>query len=401
LVKLIHDKELDLDSNSDPDGENSGLTSNSRFYYPISSKSLLSTLDLNDYDYLAQLPNYHLDGSFGVDKVRLSLTLDPNSVVHADFLDKVYGSSGIKTNGTVKLPGQPGIYMSWPDTGKQIMSITFNPSNFSRKDGWEICPPPMLAKYSEEVIRAVLSLGDPQARPSFMAEEEWGVIGPWPRDWTAHVGISMLHLARDFRVTDSRFDLEQMRSFKPLRMGAVKLVLGADGKVETVTHTCGKDTARHQVYDKHRERKKALANKKQVKVAIDPIPEGTFRYEVQIPRVALRKSHIDKLDVLIPDRINKIALNYWANSNYQSPLIWEGQIATEMGTVLSDTEIAESLQLIRNQALGVSMNYSPAELRRIERLIKKAGVSKKVRLTSQGMPYGHLDFISGEIALLS
>lgn len=396
----MHEQEQDLDSISDLDGENPGLTSNSRFYYPISSKSLLSTLDVGDLNYLAQLPSYLLDGSFGVDKVRLSLTIDPNSVVHVDFLDNVYGSSGNKTNGTVKLPGQPGIYLSWPDTGKQIMSITFNPSNFSRKDGWEICPPPMLAKYSEEVIRAVLALGDPQARPSFMAGEPWGVIGPWPKDWTTHVGISLLHLARDFRITDKRFDLEQMKGFKPVRMGAVKLVLGADGKVETVTHTCGKDTARHQVYDKHRERKKALANKKQVKVATDAIPEGTFRYEVQIPRVALRKSHIDKLDVLIPDRINKIALSYWANSNYQSPLIWEGQIATEMGTVLSDTEIAESLQLIRNQALGVSMNYSPKDLRRIEKLIKKAGVSKKTRLTSQGMPYGYLDFATGGITPL-
>ena len=46
------------------------------------------------------------------------------------------------------------------------------------------------------------------------------------------------------------------------------------------------------------------------------------------------------------------------------------------------------------------MDYSVSDLRRIEKLIKKAGVSKKQDLASQGMPYGHLDFISGEIVPL-
>ena len=300
----------------------------------------------------------------------------------------------------MKLPDQPSVYMSWPDTGKQIMSITFNPSNFSRKDGYEICPPSKLGHYVEVVIRAVLKLGDPQARPEFMENAPWGEVDPWPRNWTSFIGVSLLHLARDMKITDSRFCLEQMKMFKPVRMSAVKLILGSDGKVETVTHVCGKDTARHQIYDKHKERKKALANKKKLKVVTDPVPEGTFRYEIQIPRVSLRNSHITTLDLLIPERINKMALLYWDKSNYHRPLVWEGQIATEMSTVLTSTEVAESLQFIRNHALGVSMDYSVSDLRRIEKLIKKAGVSKKQDLASQGMPYGHLDFISGEIVPL-
>lgn len=400
MVKLMHEQEQNLDSISDLDGEISRLTSNSRFYSPISSKSLLSTLDVNDELYLSQLPGYLVDGSFGVDMIRISLTIDPNSVVHADFLSNIYGSDGNKTNGRVKLPDQPSVYMSWPDTGKQIMSITFNPSNFSREDGFEICPPAKLGEYVELVIRAVLYLGDPQARPDFMANAPWGEVDPWPRNWPSYIGVSLLHLARDLRIPDSRFCLEQMKMFKPVRMGAVKLILGTDGKIETLTHVCGQDTARHQIYDKHKERKKALANKKKIKVVTDPIPQGTYRYEIQIPRVALRKSHITTLDLLIPERINKIALNYWASSNYHRPLIWEGQIATEMSTVLTSAEVAESLQYIRNQALGVAMDYTPSELRRIEKLIKKAGVSMKRELSSQGMPYAHLDFISGGLVAL-
>jgi hypothetical protein len=233
-----------------------------------------------------------------------------------------------------------------------------------------------------------------------MENAPWGEVEPWPRNWTEFIGISNIHLARDLIITDPRFNLEQMRLLKPRRMGAVKLVIGADGEVETVTHTAGKDTPRHQIYNKYRERKKLLGSNKQVKSASAPITEGTFRYEVQVPRVALRNSHISTLDVMTPERIKKMALGYWANSNYSKPLIWEGQIASEMSTVLSDVEIAESLQYIRNQHLGVQMNYSAKETRRIERLIKKAGVSQKKKLYTQGLPYGSMDFESGGLIAL-
>ena len=401
MVKLdyVQDRQ-DRSSLSVLDSKKSGLTSNSRFYSPISSISTLSTLDTLDIDYLESLPSYLVDGSFGIDMVRISLTVDPNSVVHADFLSKVYGSDGNKTNGRVRLPGQPNVYMFWPDTGKQVMSLNFNPSNFSRKDGFEICPPVLLSHYVEVVIRAVLTLGDPLARPSFMEKEPWGVIGPWPRNWTEFIGISNLHLARDMTINDPRFNLEQLRRLKPKRMGAVRLTIGEDGEVETVSHTAGKDTPRHQIYNKTRERKKLLESKKKVKAASTPVPEGTFRYEIQIPRVALRKSHIYTLDVMTPERIKKMALGHWDNSNYSTPLIWEGQIATEMSTVLTDSEIAESLQYIRNQHLGVQMNYSEKEVKKIERMIKKARVSQKKKLSVQGLPYGSLDFESGGLIAL-
>jgi len=401
MVKLDYEQDRqDRSSLSVLDSSKSGLTSNSRFYSPISSISTLSNLDVTDTQYLESLPSYMVDGSFGVDMVRISLIVDPDSVVHADFFSNVYGSNGNKTSGTVKLPGQPNVYMFWPDTGKQIMSLHFNPSNFSRMDGLEICPPVLLGHYVGNVIKSVLKLGDPQARPIFMENAPWGEVEPWPRNWTEFIGISNIHLARELSITDPRFDLEQLRLLKPKRMGAVKLVIGADGEVETVTHTAGKDTPRHQIYNKYRERQKLLGSNKRVKSADAPVPEGTFRYEIQVPRVALRKSHIYTLDVMTPERIKKMTLGYWGNSNYSSPLIWEGQIATEMSTVLTDTEIAETLQYIRNQHLGVQMNYSDKEVKKLERLIKKVGVSQKKKLITQGLPYGSLDFESGGLIAL-
>jgi hypothetical protein len=381
-------------------GGDTALNSNSKFYSPKLSIPTLSTIDPLDEAYLESLPSYMQDGTFGIDMVRLSLFVDPNSVVHADFLSKIWGSNGIKTRGTVKLPGQPNIHMFWPDTGKQMMTLTFNPSNFSRPFGYEICPPVLLGKFIEFAIREVLNFGDPQARPDFMSHEPAGVIGPWPRNWTEHISISTLHAARDLLINDPRFDLRQFECIKPTRMGAVKLIHGSDGSVETVTHIVGKDTARHQIYDKYKERTKLLASKKKVKSAKDPVPKGTFRYEIQVPRVALRNSHIYTLDVMTPDRIQKMALGYWDNSNYGSPLIWAGQVAVEMATVLTDTEVAEAIQYINNHQLGVRMNYSSKDCRRIEGLIKKSGFSMKKKLTQQGLPYGSLDFESGGITLI-
>jgi len=145
-------------------------------------------------------------------------------------------------------------------------------------------------------------------------------------------------------------------------------------------------------------RQKLLASKKRFKAATDPVPEGTFRYEIQVPRVALRKNHIYTLDLLTPDRIHKMGLSYWDNSNYGNPLTWAGQAAVEMGTVMSDTEVAETIQYINNVQLGVPMSYSKKDQKRIEGLIKKSGFSMKKPLHQQGLPYGSLDFKSGGLS---
>jgi hypothetical protein len=400
MAKLLHAQDAEELNPSDLDGGKSLLNSNSRFYSPNSSIKTLTTLNTLDENYLASLPSYMVDGSFGVDMVRISLVVDPNSVVHADFLSNVYGSDGNKTNGTVKLPGQPNVYMFWPDTGRQIMTLQFNPSNFSRAHGLEICPPVLLGHFIKHVIQQVLALGDPQARPDFMASAPWGAVEPWPQNWYEFVYLSNIHFARDMVISDPRFDLRQLELLKPKRMGAVKLILGSDGSVETVTHTAGKDTAKHQIYDKHKERQKLLASKKKTKVVTDPIPKGTFRYEVQMPRVALRKIHIKTLDVMTPERIQKMALGYWANSNYGSPLIWAGQVAAEMGTVMSFTETAEAIHYINNLQLGVPINLPRKEQKRIEGLIKSSGFSIKKPLCQQGLPYGSLDFKTGSLSLI-
>jgi len=71
MVKLDYEQDRqDRSSLSVLDSKKSGLTSNSRFYSPISSISTLANLDVTDTQYLESLPSYMIDGSFGVDMVR-------------------------------------------------------------------------------------------------------------------------------------------------------------------------------------------------------------------------------------------------------------------------------------------------------------------------------------------
>jgi len=369
------------------------LNSNSKFLQPDLG---IQHTNIADEGYLSQLSPYMLDGSFGVDRIRITFLMDPNSVTQPIFLSNIWGSRSSKVRGTVKLPGQPDIYMHWPDNGDQFMTLDFNPSNFSRADQYEICPPGLLLHYVEMVIREVLLLGELGSRPIFMAHQPYDVLGPWPSNWTSHIKVHGLHLARDLRVSDSRFSLEQMRLMKPQRMSCVTLhVNPKDGEVETVTHPASKTTARHLIYNKSKERKKALASTRRNKAVFSPVADGTFRYEVQMPARALKDKHIFALDTLTPERLEMMALNFWAASNYSSPLVWEGQLSSDLSAKLSDLESAQVIQYLNNIRLGLDMNYSKSEIAKIELVLGKYGLSTKKSMSKMGNSYGNLDFTAG------
>ena len=371
------------------------LNSNSKFLQPDLD---IQHTNIADEGYLSQLSPYMLDGSFGVDRIRITFLMDPNSVTQPIFLSNIWGSRSSKVRGTVKLPGQPDIYMHWPDNGDQFMTLEFNPSNFSRIDQFEICPPVLLLHYVEMVIREVLLLGEPGSRPIFMSHQPHDVLGPWPSNWTSLIKVHGLHLARDLNISDPRFSLEQLRQTKPQRMSCVTLYVNAkDGDIETVTHPASKTTARHMIYNKSKERKKAIASKKRNKAVFLPVPDGTYRYKVQMPARSLKDRHIFTLDALTPERLEKMVLNFWAASNYSTPLVWEGQIPSDLSVKLSDLESAQVIQYLSNIRLGVTMNYSKDEIAKIEEVIAQLGLSGKKNKNTVPASYGNLDFAAGEL----
>lgn len=283
-------------------------TSKSKFY------SLEDIQKLED-PYLRSLPKYLLDGTMGIDGLTISLSLDEDSIDLGYFLFNLIGK-GNKTKGAVPLPGMPSAWIFWPSTDiRQKLKMKFNPSNFSRADGFEICPPPLLFYYVEKAIRAILQKGDPGARPLFMANEPHGVVAPWPENWPQEIEVFQVHYAKDIVTSDPNFSMELLQDIRP-KYAKATLTYRNEKVLETISHPHSKKVVKHSFYDKYRERKKLLLSKKKYRNSYDSVREGTKRYEVQIPRAELKKINHTTLDVLSIDRINKVIKNQWKLSNY-------------------------------------------------------------------------------------
>ena len=283
-------------------------TSKSQFYSP---KDIHTIKD----PYLQGLPKYMTDGSFGIDGLTISLALDENSIELAVFLANLIGK-GNKTKGAVRLPKMPSVWIFWPSTDvRQRLKVNFNPSNFSRVDGFEICPPPLLFYYVEKALKTILSKGDPGARPLFMAKKTYGVVEPWPEGWPAEIEVFQVHYARDVIITDPGFSMDLLQDTKP-KYAKATLAYRNAGVIETISHPHSKKVAKHTFYDKYREREKLLASKKKYRDSYEPVLKGTKRYEVQVPRAELKKFHHETLDVFDIERIIKAIKHYWKLSNY-------------------------------------------------------------------------------------
>ncbi len=388
----MYANEFPYDGNTIAESSDAGLISNSKFYYPSNLK------DTNTDPILGDMPGYALDGRMGIDRLVFSLVVDPDSISLNDFLARIFGE-GNKTRGAVQLPGFPSIWVSWPDTvSRPYMKIDFNPSNFSRLDGFEICPPPLLLYYVKMVIQLLLAIGDESARPIFMATHSQGVLDPWPADWPTCIEIFEVHYARDFHIIDNRFHIEQIQDFKPQRARGV-CGIRDEGTLETVTHVHGKDSPVHKFYDKHRERKRLRKSKKRWSRTYKDLPAGTYRYEIELPRAVLRKINHKTLDVLTAERIIKTARNYWGNSNYSRPLIWEGESLSLLAKKYGHEEASKVLMYAHAERLRLTNFGNEKERRRYLRRLREFGLKTSIPFWKQGAAYGHLDFESGSLLI--
>jgi hypothetical protein len=280
----------------------------SQFYSPLDIYELKDT-------YLKSLPEFMRDGTFGVDTLTISLALDEDSIDLGSFLENLIGK-GNKTKGAVALADMPSPWIFWPSTGpNQRLRININPSNFSRQDGFELCPPILLLYYVKTAIRTILLKGDPMARPDFVRDLPYGEIEPWPENWASGVDVFEVHYARDIQLNGSDFDLEMLEDQKP-KYAKATLVYRNEGIVETISHPGSKSVVKYSIYDKYRERQRILKSKKRYKNSYKPVPIGTKRFETKIPRAELKKKGYTTLDVFTPERILKSSSLHWKRSNY-------------------------------------------------------------------------------------
>lgn len=360
---------------------------------------------LNTYQYQPSSPsrsqehagiagNLLTDGTIGVDKIRISVALDPDSIALDTFLARLLGEWG-KRGGKVRVPNLPEVYIGW-DYKRSILYMEFNPSRFVWHIGLSLCPLAWLIDLTGWVMQTVLKFGDPQARPLFATEKVNKKTGEiqivYPVDWADEVWVSLLHLAGDFKALDEKFSLSQLEGVQPSRTKAA-LSYRNKGVLNTLTHVASAKTTRVSLYNKFNER--------QGKPEPDapPVPPNTYRFEVQLPRKSIAKSHLARLGGCTESNTAARLSQKWKDSGFHKDLVWEGSMVHVIhSSQLSNTEKNELIGYQLACQYGVpSSNYEPEEIERLERLTESFRITKAIPLTKQGPSYGHLELESASL----
>jgi len=335
--------------------------------------------------------NLLTDGSIGVDKIRISVALDPDSIALNDFLYKLLGEWG-KRGGKVRIPNFPEVYIGW-DYKRSIMYLEFNPSRFVWHIGISLCPFSWLIDLTGWVMQTVLKFGDPKARPLFATEQVDKKTGEillvYPEDWANEVWVSLLHLSADFKALDKKFSLSQLEGVQPSRTKAA-LSYRNKGILNTLTHVASAKTTRVSLYNKFNER--------QGKPEPDapPVAPNTYRFEVQLPRKSIAKASLGRLGGCTESNSAARLLQKWKDSGFHKDLVWEGAMVQVIhSSQLSNTEKNELIGYQLACQYGVPLsNYDPKDIVRLDRLTESFRITKTLPITAQGPSYGHLELES-------
>ena len=398
---------------------NTDVNSSSRYTYSELTQSQDQALDSNRGLYLQEsieYPNgnyshtasasqdaiaergaaYLHNGTCGVDKTRISVRIQPETVHIKSFMDNLlkHPKGGDSVDGIAKIPNFPEIFVKWDYLNCRLI-LEFNPSAFTRPEGLELCPFSGLAPVTELVIRKVFFHGDPWALPHNAEFNKDGTHEfTLPKDWEADIEVFSIDLARDFHVSDSRFSLNQLGTVWPQRSRnmAATHFLNA-GRLNTLSYPVSKRTTRIKLYDKYRERQVNPVE------SLLPIKKGTFRFEIHIPRHQLKMNHSTTLNLLTESRLEKMLKLKWEISNYWSNLTWEGaQIEMAHSHPMPIERINEVIGFIEAERLGITMKYTDKQLKAIKTDAKRIGLVMGRSILAQGEAYGHLHFSSGGLS---
>lgn len=387
------------------------LTKFTEGYDPGSNRSLYQSLsgahEYLDEDWLSRMDEsqdstdsstwYQSNGSCGIDKTRIGISLDADKFELRSLLDtliKPQNPADSPDFGTANPPNFPEVFVKWDYYNHQLQ-IEFNPSDLTRGLGLELCPLGLFIPVIELTIRHVLAMDD--VWPAFATNQNFETGRyDFARGWTSLVSISRIDLARDFHVTDKRFSLEQLRHTYPNRSrGHSSSQFRNSGILNTLSFPTSDKTVKLKLYDKAAERASSLDDSYEG----DLLPKGTFRFEASYPRKYLNKKGMKTLDTFTPIRLEKMLRNKWEDSKYWTNLTWDGQSCLDAHkSGLSLERVNEVIGYVHSEYYGVPMTYTYREKRKLKADSKKLGLKLGVSLSESGKEYGHLDFESGDIS---
>jgi hypothetical protein len=356
----------------------------------------LSAVFSQSQDWAGGQPSYLIDGTCGIDKTRIMVEPDFDTFTISTFMDRLItrrGNSGSATKGEVEIPGLLTAYVQWNDYCQKL-SIEFNPSHVTIPLGLGLCPFYKFSQITEIVIRAIFGEGDRDARPVFWKRtDDLDAPYEFEEGWERFVSVHRLDIARDFIVSDKRFSLEQLRRTYPSRSrNQASEQYRNDGRLNTLTYPVSENTPEIMLYDKHQER---LRNPKP---EFPEIAVGTFRFEISVPRQAWVKNHTTTLNLFTPSRLDKWIRGKWEISKFWTNVVWEGQSAMDAHLLgVSTNRVNELIGFAHCLNHGIPMSYSNREIRRLRAECRELGITLDGDLSDIGVPYGHLDFMSGDI----
>lgn len=324
-----------------------------------------------------------VNGSIGIDKIRLSVPILQVSTDLMTMMVKLLGKYN-EPEGKVVIPDFPGVYVRW-DKYRQKLIFTFNPSEFTWSQGLQLCPFSMLKPIVKLCISEVLNYGDPMAIPKFLMDEDTGEeFETWPKNWGRHCEVFNIHVAQDFLITDPRFNLSQLEGNQPKKTRAAVSIRNRS-VLNTLTHIAGKKATRYSLYNKSHERH---SNPRPDAPALAPY---TFRFEAQVPRRIIKKSHLLTMDGCTEEWLLDMHEKLWEDSKLGKDLVWDGQLLQELTLRFQSARANELYGYATSRQKGIQSNYSERDVQKLERDLEAGKVDLRVPLTEQGAPYGRLD----------
>lgn len=325
-----------------------------------------------------------INGSIGIDKVRMSVPLFLGNVSIEMMIAKLLGKLDNDNEGKVVIPDFPHVYIRW-DSYRQKLILTFNPSEFTWTQGLQLCPFSAFKRIVKLCITEVLYFADPDAIPKFLFDEDTGeVFSDWPENWGLHCQVFNLHSAQDFVITDSRFNLSQLEGCQPKKTkGAVSI--RNKQILNTLTHVSGRKATKLNLYNKSNER---LSNPRPDAPLLADV---TYRFEAQIPRRILKKHPLQTIDGCTEENLKALHGRLWEDSKLEKDLVWEGSMMQELLHVFPVNRAHELYGYAVSRQLGIGSNYSDAEIKGLERDLNSVKVDLRVPLHVQGPAYGRLN----------
>jgi hypothetical protein len=309
------------------------------------------------------------------------------------FIPNLLGGSTYE--GVIHVPGLPQMYGKWhwnALASDYMLRLEFNPSDFYRNSGIELCPFNWIGAICKHVLQMIVNHIDPEVRYSFQKDKDSGeLLADFPDGWESDVLVQVLDIAQDFLVTDSRFSMEDLKYLKPKwKRGLANFLRGK--RVQTVTHPSGPDSSTLKIYDKYAERES------NPKPGAPTLKVGHTRFEVHMPAAELKAHRLNRLANLRDPKLNALLEEYWELSTWGTPMVSKYELFKAMQAAgLSDELSALAFTYLYFKDMGINPPLSDRKLRRIRKTLTALDMKQIEGLEQSSYAYGYLDFKTGEL----